>query len=238
MRRALLVSATAIGVLAAGLVSGCSPGPAPTATISAGEAATAAGFSAVTVRRAGQLGDGTNWTVMLPQVRGGDAGVRTSFNGQLDALLTTLTGAPSGNGQTMSDGSLGSAERSRAVIGERTLAGVVIVLSGAKGAAHPNTRVETVVVDNQTGEAITEPFDDPDGAAEAIAELAAANDPTGRLKQGGVSFGTFRAWLPLPEGMHLYVSVPHAAGDFVPVTVPWHKVSGLLKPDVREVLVG
>ncbi|MFT4202242.1 hypothetical protein [Gordonia sp. (in: high G+C Gram-positive bacteria)] len=239
MRRALLVSATTVALVAVGgAVNACGPSRAPTATLSADETVASSGFAAVTVRRTGTLDDGTNWTVMLPQVRGGDTGVRAEFNGRLDAVLTDLTGQPSGNGLTIGDGSLGTAERSRTVVGERTLAGVVIVLSGAKGAAHPGVDVKTVVMDNRTGQVIDEPFEDHGQAQRVIADLAAANDPTSRLRSGGASYSSFTAWLPLPEGLHVYVEVPHVLGDYIPVTIPWAKVSGLLKPDVREVLVG
>jgi len=195
------------------------------------------GFTAVTEPRTGHLDDGTSWTVMLPQVRGGDPHVRTAFNNEADAILTRLTGQPSGNGQTIGDGSIGTAERSRTIVGDRTLSGVVIVLGNAKGAAYPSLRVATVVLDNQTGTVIDDPFTDRSEATKLLASRAAAHDPTGRLRDGA-TYSSFTAWVPLPEGFHMYVEVPHVLGDYVQVTLPWNEVTGLLKPDAAQLLVG
>lgn len=228
-------------ILAVGALSSCGrdTNPAGTSIATVGESRTpSAGFTAVTVPRAGQLADGTSWTIMVPQVRGGDLQVRAAYNGEVDAIVAKLTSQPSGNGRTIGDGSLGTAERSRTVVGERTLAGVMIVLSSVKQAAYPSTNVETVVLDSLTGEVIDEPFIDPEAAKRVLVGLAAANDPSGRLRDGGFSYSGFASWIPLPEGLHVYVDVPHVLGDYVPVTIPWDKVTGLLKPDVRQVLVG
>lgn len=229
-----------VAVVGAALVVGvtaCDPTGPPLATINPEPTAAAAAFTAVTDRRTGTLPDGTSWTVMLPQVRGGSPEVRAAFNGKLDSLLETITGQPSGNGQTIGDGGLGTAERSRTVIGERTLSGVVIVLANTKGAAHPNNLVETTVLNSETGETIDDPFADKTAAFKALAPLAAAGDSTGRLRDAATYASGFTSWIPLPEGLHVYVSVPHVMGDYVPVTIPWDKVAPLLKPDVREVLV-
>ena len=109
-------------------------------------------FTAVTEPRAGSLPDGTEWSVQLPQVRGGDRQIRAAFNGKFEAILQVLTGAPSGNGLVIGDGSIGTAERSRAIIGDRTLSGVVIVMANARQVAHPSLDVETAVFNALTGE--------------------------------------------------------------------------------------
>ncbi len=228
-------------VVVAGATSACdtSINPAGTSVATVGESRSPSqGFIGITEPRNGHLDDGTTWSVMLPQVRGGDRQVRAAFNGEVDALLVKLTGQPSGNGLTIGDGSLGTAERSRVVVGTNTLASVVIVVSNAKGAAHPNTDVETFVLNSLTGESIGNPFADEQQAKKELAGLAAAHDPTGRLRGEGVSYSGFTSWIPLPEGLHLYVAVPHVLGDYVPVTIPWNKVAGLLQPDVRQMLVG
>ncbi len=231
---------TALLLLAVGgALSSCSPVEDQSAATVAGSSSheAAPGFTPTLDRRSGHLADGTTWKVGLPQVSGGDRQVRAAFNGYLDAILVTLTGQPSGNGMTIEDSKLGSAEHSRTVIGASTLSGVVIVMGYAKGAAHPNIDVETAVVNSRTGELIAEPFTDPQTATKTLAELAAAGDQTGRLR-GGASYSSFTSWIPLPEGLHIYVAVPHVLGDYVPVTIPWDKAAGLLKPDVRAVLVG
>ncbi|GAB09915.1 hypothetical protein GOARA_048_01170 [Gordonia araii NBRC 100433] len=241
MHRAPRIHAGIVALAVATLgLTGCAADEAPTQrteTTADDAEPTPLGFIPITDRRTGHLDDGTNWTVMLPQVQGGDPQVRAAFNGELDAILVKLTGQPSGNGLTIGDGGLGTAERSRAIVGARTVSGVVIVLSNAKGAAHPNVNVETVVVDGRTGEVIDEPFEDAERARGVLSGLAAAHDPTGRLRDGATS-SDFTSWIPLPEGLHVYVSVPHVMGDYVPVTIPWNKVSGLLSADARQVLVG
>lgn len=228
-------------VVAVGGSSACgvdiSP-PTPVATI--GESRSPVnGFTAVTEPRAGSLPDGTEWSVQLPQVRGGDRQIRAAFNGKFEAILQVLTGAPSGNGLVIGDGSIGTAERSRTIVGDRTLSGVVIVMANARQAAHPSLDVETAVFNALTGEVIDEPFADRSTAERALGELAPRYDPTGRLNSSsGASYAGLSSWVPLPEGLHVYVSVPHVMGDYLPVTIPWDRVSGLLTPDAREVLVG
>ncbi len=43
-------------------------------------------------------------------------------------------------------------------------------------------------------------------------------------------------WVPTPEGFHGYAPVIHAAGDYLPGTVPWDKVSDLMTPQMRTAL--
>ncbi|KLI05221.1 hypothetical protein A5731_21545 [Mycolicibacterium conceptionense] len=43
-------------------------------------------------------------------------------------------------------------------------------------------------------------------------------------------------WLPTSSGLEVYVSVAHALGDYVVVTVPWDRIADVLRPGMLDVL--
>ncbi|MDL9937729.1 hypothetical protein QSJ18_13330 [Gordonia sp. ABSL1-1] len=193
------------------------------------------GFKATFRAATGSLPNGTNWNLSLPQVEAGAPGPRAAFNAQMDSILTKLTGSATTDYPfTFTDGSLTPTEKSRAVVGSRVLSGAVITLSSAPRAAHPNTNVETVVLDIASTKPITDPYVDPARAKSVLGPLAIAADPTHRLSAIDVGYEDFKLWIPLPEGFHVYVSVSHALGDYVAVTIPWDKVTPILKPEVAH----
>ncbi|BDH59672.1 hypothetical protein [Tsukamurella sp. PLM1] len=175
--------------------------------------------------------------ITTPQVRGGDAAVTARFNAAMQASVAgirTLTGAA-----VVNDGGLDGGYRSGVTrIGSGAVAGRV-VLYWDGGGAHPNLSLGTVVIDTRTAQPVTvdDLYRDRATALERLRTLLPELDITGRLTHQRLSSDALADdWLPTPAGLEIYVSVPHVIGDYVPVTVPWNRISDLLKPGVETML--
>lgn len=215
--------------------------PLASVTITSMSLAPSAGkFTATSGDEAGRSANGTTWRVRTPRVDGGDAKVRDAFNGEFTRHLNALVAASDGPKFTLDDGTLTPPEQTRAVVGLSTLSGVMITTSFTDGAAHPNTEVTTVVMDSTTGDILTldEVLADPTSGRTELLALAVNRDSTHRIADAHTEPRALGQWIALPDGLHLYVPVIHAMGDFVPVTIPWAEVSSLLKPSARQLLVG
>ncbi|AZG46737.1 hypothetical protein [Gordonia insulae] len=181
----------------------------------------------------------TTVDVLLPQVTGGDAAVRSRFNSGMRAGLDDLIGNVGGGQFTVANGSLVTDERSRVTtITETVVAGVGIYMTNAPGAAHPNNHVATTTINASTAQPIllTDVFVDPAAAAQRLAMLVPRLDSRADPPQPAID--SFLNWVPLSTGFHIYVSVIHALGDYLPVTVPWDDISDLMKPGMAAVLGG
>ncbi|GAB18845.1 hypothetical protein GOEFS_067_00010 [Gordonia effusa NBRC 100432] len=198
-----------------------------------------AGYRPGVIRRAGSIGN-ARYDVSVPQVSGGNPRIAALFNQSATAVSHDFVSglAKSRAVTTIQDSDLGSTESTRvATITDRVIAGVSIYLWYTKGTAHPNFGLSTVVVDVARARPIQrdELFSDPAGAKSRLAQLAAAHDRTGRLSRS-LSIATVPEWVPTVDGLRVYISVSHAAGDFVPVTIPWSEIRSEIAPDLHETL--
>lgn len=188
--------------------------------------------------------DGTvTYDVHLPQLSGGVDAVRDRFNdgtrAALRDLIENLPGPSKDLTVSINDGDVGPGpETTRvALIGPHVVAGIQVYLWYAGGAAHPNVSVSTTVVNGDTAQPITydDLFPNQYAAMERLREVLPGLDPTGRVRPDSVNV-RLEQWLPAPTGLRFYVPVSHAAGDFVPITVPWEKIADLIDPAVVPVL--
>ncbi|SPX79805.1 hypothetical protein [Mycobacteroides abscessus] len=211
-------------------------GPAP------GTAPPAFGYTPELVPAKGV--DGTvTYDVHLPQLSGGVDAVRDRFNdgtrAALRDLIENLPGPSKDLTVSINDGDVGPGpETTRvALIGPHVVAGIQVYLWYAGGAAHPNVSVSTTVVNGDTAQLITydDLFPNQYAAMERLREVLPGLDPTGRVRPDSVNV-RLEQWLPAPTGLRFYVPVSHAAGDFVPITVPWKKIADLIDPAVVPVL--
>lgn len=181
---------------------------------------------------------GTNIVdVTLPQLAGGAPAVRDRFNSGMHAALEDLLGPAVDT--TINDGSLLDGDSSRVTaLGPNVVGGVAIFNWYAKGAAHPNNSVATIVIDARTAKPVllTDIWTDPQAAAAKLATLVTRID--NRTEPVEPSLDTFLDWVPTPEGFHVYVPVAHVLGDYLPVTVPWNDIADLMTPQMRTALIG
>ncbi|MFT4087905.1 MAG: hypothetical protein QM658_12310 [Gordonia sp. (in: high G+C Gram-positive bacteria)] len=187
----------------------------------------------------GSSADGSTWNVRTPRVDGGEATVRDAFNDEFTKHVDALVASSDGPKLTLTDGELNPMEKTQTVVGASTLSGVMIVSAFSDGAAHPNTDLATVVVDSSNGRQLTldSVLKEPSAGRSSLLNLAAAYDTSGRLKDAHPTADEPGRWIALPDGLHLYVPVSHAMGDYVPVTIPWHDVEPLLTSSARHLLV-
>lgn len=180
----------------------------------------------------GSSGTGSSWVFAVPQAEDGDAKIRKSFNQSMDDAAQRLIDGAKTDHVTVEAGTLEPADHTRAVVARTTLSGVLITMGYVKGAAHPSTSVATGVVDAGSGRTLTldDLFTDPAAARAQLVALATAADPTGRLHDATVAPADLGPWIALDDGLHLYLPVIHAMGDYVPVTLGWPQVEGLLNP--------
>ena len=174
--------------------------------------------------------------VKLPQLTGGSAPVRDRFNSGMRTALDDLAGPATDT--TIKDGQLAGDERSRVTtITPRVVAGVAIFNWYAKGAAHPNNGVATITIDADTARPIllSDVFADQQAAGERLA--TAVTQINSDVIPFDQSIDNFLNWVPTAEGFHVYVPVIHAMGDYVPVTVPWDRISDLMTPAMRTTLI-
>lgn len=179
----------------------------------------------------------TTFDVNLPQVTGGQAPVRERFNTGMRSALTDVVNQLSD--ATVSDGTLLGDERSRVTTTtQQVVAGVAIFSTYGRGAAHPNNTVATITINADTAQPIllSEVFTDQNAAAARLA--ASVNRIDSRANPVAADINNFANWVPLQSGFHVYVPVSHAAGDYLPVTVPWNEIADLMKPGMQAVLAG
>ena len=238
----LFVALGATAAVLAGCGSTASPGPSTTAspsstvtvattsqpsvtTTSVAVAPSTDGFGPGAAGRAGDARNGSNWNIKIPQLVSGEKKVRDAFNTAMDNDANRLVTEAKEADQavTITDGELTPEESSRVVIAKTTLSGALITVGAAEGAAYPTQTVNTVVVEAGAGKQLSldDVFTDPAVARQTLAALAPAADTTGRLQDAPVAADSLQEWIALDEGLHLYVPVIHALGDYVPVTVAW-----------------
>lgn len=202
-------------------------------TTSVSVAPSTAGFEASSKRLRGTADNGSTWDLHVPQVTGGTGPARKAYNDALTAAAERIvTGARAEAKVAVTDGELSDGERSRAVVARTTLSGVLVTLGAAEGAAYPSHNVETVVLNPGSNQVLPldSIFTDPAAARAQLVTLAMTADASGRLAGTTVDAGSLNAWIALDEGLHLYVPVIHAMGDYVPATIPWAQLSVLLNP--------
>lgn len=185
--------------------------------------------------------------VTLPQLTGGNAGVCDRFNTAMRTVLSGISGSP-GLDQSVQvgDGQVGHVkpyESSRVTrIGAHVVAGVLITEDNWSGEAHPSTRVGTVVINTDTAQpiALSSVFPDQTRAYARLAALAPTLNRSGEPNLTGTDISadadTFAEWVPSPAGLTVYLSVPHALGDFLPITYPWDQIRDLVAPGMLTIL--
>ncbi|WP_019201692.1 hypothetical protein [Tsukamurella sp. 1534] len=241
---ALLLCACDTGATEPSAISTPSPAPATgsaTATPSSAPAPAgplagpAHGYSPSPVSSPGA---GPGRVLTLPQLRGGDPAVTNRFN---SAMRASLAGMPQPSPETsVDDGALPGGHRSGVTrIGAGAIAGRLVVLWYSKGAAHPNQNLGTVVIATGTAQPVTvdDLYRDRAAALDRIRKLLPESDSSKRLDPRDVDDDRILDhWLPTATGLEFYIGVPHAAGDFVSVLVPWDRIADLLRPGVLDLL--
>ncbi|OHT77643.1 hypothetical protein BKG69_17855 [Mycobacteroides chelonae] len=200
------------------------------------------GFSPTLQQESGKQGK-VDYNVKLPQVTGDKAGARDRFNDGMGVALKdvvrTLDDPKAAKPATVGDGQLQAGESSRVVfIGPHVLSGVAVFLSNS-GGPYPSNRVATITINTDTAQPIMfgDVFADQGAAREQLRKLAQELGPPDRIKAAGdMKSEQFLHWLPVPTGLTFYVSVPHVAGDYVPVTVPWAKIRDRVAPGMQTIL--
>lgn len=184
-----------------------------------------------------------SYNVKLPQVTGNNTAARDRFNEgmrtALDDVVRGLNDPKSTKPAPISDGQLFGQENSRvSFIGPHVVAGLA-VFSGNGGGPHPNQYAATITTNTDTAHPITfgDVFPDQERARETLRKLAHELVPAGRASTlGDLKGEQFLCWLPAPTGLTFYVVVSHAAGDYVPFTVPWARIRDQVAPAMVPVL--
>lgn len=157
----------------------------------------------------------------------------------LDDTVRGLDDAKLTKPATIGDGQLQAQESSRvSFIGPHVLTGVAVFLTNS-GGPYPSHRVATITINTDTAQPIMfgEVFADQEAARERLRALALELGAPDRIKAAGdMKSEQFLHWVPVPKGLTFYISVPHAAGDYVPVTVPWAKIRDQVVPAMVPVL--
>ncbi|MFA4083545.1 hypothetical protein [Mycobacteroides salmoniphilum] len=183
------------------------------------------------------------YKVQLPQVTGDKAAARYRFNegmrAALQDVMRDLDDPKLTKPATIGDGQLAVRESSRvSFIGPHVLSGVAVFLANS-GGPYPRNTAATITINTDTAQPIMfgDVFADQGAAREQLRTLAQELGPPDRIKAAGdMKSEQFLHWLPVPSGLTFYISVPHVAGDFVPVTVPWAKIRDRVAPGMQQVL--
>ncbi len=200
------------------------------------------GFNPTLEQEAGKQGRVT-YKVQLPQVTGDKSAARDRFNegmrAALQDVIRDLDDPKLTKPATIGDGQLAVRESSRvSFIGPHVVAGLAVFLWDG-GGAHPNQSAATITINTDTAQPVMfdEVFLDQEAARVQLRKLALELGPPDRIKAAeDMKSEQFLHWLPVPSGLTFYVSVPHVAGDFVPVTVPWEKIRDRVAPGMQQVL--
>ncbi|ALR11326.1 hypothetical protein MYCSP_07465 [Mycobacteroides saopaulense] len=200
------------------------------------------GFNPTLEQVTGKQGK-VDYNVKLPQVTGDKAKARDRFNEGMRAALNDVVRGlddPKLTKQaTVGDGQLAAREASRvSFIGPHVVAGAAVFYTNS-GGPYPSNRVATITINTDTSQPIMfgDVLPNQEQAREHLRTLAQQLGPPDRIKAAGdMKSEQFLHWLPAPKGLTFYISVPHIAGDYVPVTVPWEKIRDLVAPGMQTVL--
>lgn len=200
------------------------------------------GFNPTLEQEAGKQGK-VDYNVKLPHVTGDKVGARDRFNegmrAALNDVLRILDDPKNTRPATVGDGQLQPRESSRvSFIGPHVLSGAAVFLANS-GGPYPSNMVATITINTDTAQPIMfgDVFEDQGAAREQLRTLAQELGPPDRIKAAGdMKSEQFLHWLPVPSGLTFYISVPHVAGDYVPVTVPWERIRDLVAPGMQQVL--
>jgi hypothetical protein len=200
------------------------------------------GFTPTLEQESGKQGK-VDYNVKLPHVTGDNAGARDRFNEgmrvALKDVVRILDDPKNTKPATIGDGQLQARESSRvSFIGPHVLSGAAVFLANS-GGPYPSNTVATITINTDTAQPIMfgDVFADQSAAREQLRTLARELGPPDRIKAAGdMKSEQFLHWLPVPNGLTFYISVPHVAGDFVPVTVPWQKIRDRVAPGMQQVL--
>lgn len=237
-----VAAATAIVTLA-----GCGPTsapPEPSAPTSAAPTSAAAapplatdahGYTITSITEPGSQPDKS---VTIPALSGGDPAVTARFNA---AMRASRAGMPEQSADmSVDDGELPGGYGSGVTkIGSGVVAGRIVLLWYGKGAAHPNQSLGTVVIQTRDAAPVTveDLYQDRAAAQARLRTLLPQLDTSRRLTAQQVSGEDIDTnWLPTSSGLEVYVSVAHALGDYVVVTVPWDRIADVLRPGMLDVL--
>lgn len=176
--------------------------------------------------------------VELPQVQGGDSGVATIFNEEMQTVLHHQADALTG-------GTLESRPGSGVHVGERVLSGLLRTVATNYLEGTSTALAGTVVVDTESGSVITlaSLFSDEDTGLQKLQELTEQLGPesnadfdTSKLEPTEQVFGQ---WTAESDGMRLYFAeglvAPESAG-IVELAIPWDDLDEVLKPGVAQIV--
>ncbi|WP_406237159.1 hypothetical protein [Nocardia sp. NBC_01009] len=207
---------------------------APSTALTSPQADPNAAFTPSSIRL-----EGPNYAIDVPQVNGGNPGVRAEFNDGMGALAGEWIA------QLVPGTSITGGESAVVHIGTHVLSGELVVIVYAQGAAHPNNFYGTHVTNVDTGQPITLTtlFTDTRTGLEALSAQAALLVPKTRA---GADYRkeaiapeerNYENWLATPAGMRIVLGEigPHALGK-IEITVPWSELDSVLKPGMRAVV--
>ncbi len=184
-----------------------------------------------------------DYKVLLPQVTGDKAAARDRFNEgmrtALNDIVRSFEDPKLTTPVTVGDGQLLARESSRvSAIGPHVVAGLAVFLTNS-GGPYPSHTVATITINCDTAQPVMfgDVFPNQEQAREHLRKLTQELGPSDQMKAAGdMKSEQFLQWLPAPTGLTFYISVPHVAGDYVPVTVPWARIRDLVAPGMQQVL--
>ncbi|MDF0531812.1 hypothetical protein P0W64_19910 [Tsukamurella sp. 8F] len=210
-------------------------GPPSTAPAAAGPAS---GYIPGTTVVSGTEGE-SKYRTTIPTLTGGSPAVVERFRAAVRAGQRAVLPGSEADGRryTTEDGVVPAGFRTAVTsITPYLVSGLIVAESFAYRAAHPYTSIATIVIDTATASPIAfdDVFTDPATALARMRSLAPGLDGSRRLQDAG--YDDFRDWLPRRDGFQAFVSVPFVLGSYIPVTVPWAKLSDLMRPGMLQKL--
>lgn len=237
-----------VTVTATAPATGASPGSvsggaaSPSGSTVTDTASPARGYVASLTDRSGSDGD-VAYDVQVPTLSGGSTVVTQRFNDSMRASVAGQLRKPTDipGKMTVKPGRLANDERSRVThIGPGVVAGLLLTNAYIAGGAHGSTLIGTIVITTKSAQPVmlSDLFTSP---STGLATLAARvkerkTDPAGETVFVQDPARDMANWLPSPAGLTVYGAVTHAAGDWLPITVPWSELKDVISPAMWPVI--
>lgn len=206
-----------------------------------------ADFVAVPATRAGSSPDGLGgWNVHYERVGGSDVAIAETINGHIEDTVDGIVQQATWDGSTRRTWTYDAIGTMRVTSGA-----VSEVFVAQYDTAEPNMPVQSVagiVCDRRTGAPVGwgDLFVDKqaglirlgDETAAALAATAAPEHVRDWRRQGQFAPVdiNFRVWLPTPEGIELHFPEFQFGRGLKVITVPWSKVTDLIRPELASLM--
>jgi hypothetical protein len=237
LTRGVQALATAVGIVVVTLsptaCGGAKPGPAPATPPTPYYAVTTSSIDGHTPDNVG------HWHARVGRIGGGTASVAEAFNKASEAAAQQQIDAArrdAGSGPYPAGWQWTIESKSAVTFRPTAIAEVITGVYYGKGAAHPVTYIDTLVIDTRTAKPIT------------LADLfVSERDGLNRLSErtNSIGFGrgpianepgdapieqNFANWIPTAEGMQLHFADYQFFHGTPVITVPWSALTDLLAP--------